>query len=102
MLALIPVGIGTATSPTAGTLWQLLVFFLKAGSLTFGSGFVIVPFLEKGFDRSEWRDALTQARDVHNEAETSYLMGTPLLADYLEVALGVLGYSLEDYQKGRL
>ena len=54
------------------------------------------------FDRSEWRNALTQARDVHNEAETSYLMGTPLLADYLEVALDALGYSLEDYQKGRL
>jgi chromate transporter len=27
---------------------KLLVFFLKAGSLTFGSGLVIVPFLEKG------------------------------------------------------
>src|SRR5262249_24070220 len=27
---------------------QLLAFFLKAGSLTFGSGLVIVPFLEKG------------------------------------------------------
>jgi len=32
----------------AGTLGQLLIFFLKAGSLTFGSGLVIVPFLEKG------------------------------------------------------
>ena len=27
---------------------KLLLFFLKAGSLTFGSGLVIVPFLEKG------------------------------------------------------
>jgi chromate transporter len=48
LLALLPVGVGTATPPAAGTLWQLLVFFLKAGSLTFGSGLVIVPFLEKG------------------------------------------------------
>jgi chromate transporter len=48
LLALLPIGIGTATPPTTGTLWQLLVFFLKAGSLTFGSGLVIVPFLEKG------------------------------------------------------
>jgi chromate transporter len=48
LLALVPVGIGTATAPATGTLWQLLVFFLKAGSLTFGSGLVIVPFLEKG------------------------------------------------------
>jgi Protein of unknown function (DUF3775) len=54
------------------------------------------------FERSEWQDALAQARDVHNSAETGYLIGTPLLADYLEQALDTLGYSLEDYQKGRL
>jgi len=29
-------------------LGKLLLFFLKAGSLTFGSGLVIVPFLEQG------------------------------------------------------
>jgi chromate transporter len=29
-------------------LGKLLLFFLKAGSLTFGSGLVIVPYLEKG------------------------------------------------------
>jgi chromate transporter len=33
---------------TSSTLGKLLLFFLKAGSLTFGSGLVIVPFLEKG------------------------------------------------------
>jgi chromate transporter len=45
-----------ATSASAGIskvaglpiLGKLLIFFLKAGSLTFGSGLVIVPFLEKG------------------------------------------------------
>ena len=34
-----------ATLPMLG---KLFLFFLKAGSLTFGSGLVIVPFLEKG------------------------------------------------------
>jgi len=33
---------------TASTIGKLILFFLKAGSLTFGSGLVIVPFLEKG------------------------------------------------------
>ena len=33
---------------TSSTLGKLLLFFLKAGSLTFGSGLVIVPFLEQG------------------------------------------------------
>jgi len=42
-----PVAIDTK-EPTAGILSSLLAFFLKAGSLTFGSGLVIVPFLEKG------------------------------------------------------
>ena len=47
-LAIAPIAIGTAKTATPSTLGQLLVFFLKAGSLTFGSGLVIVPFLEKG------------------------------------------------------
>ena len=34
--------------PTSAMLGKLFAFFLKAGSLTFGSGLVIVPFLEKG------------------------------------------------------
>ncbi len=38
-------------------LGQLLVFFLKAGALTFGSGLVIVPFLEKGLvQQTGWLD----------------------------------------------
>ncbi|HTD46272.1 MAG TPA: chromate efflux transporter [bacterium] len=40
-----------AGAPGAGILGKLLVFFLKAGSLTFGSGLVIVPFLENGLVR---------------------------------------------------
>jgi chromate transporter len=44
-----PVAIGSAPQlPTLSILGKLLAFFLKAGSLTFGSGLVIVPFLEKG------------------------------------------------------
>jgi chromate transporter len=33
---------------TGSKIAQLTLFFLKAGSLTFGSGLVIVPFLEQG------------------------------------------------------
>jgi chromate transporter len=39
------------------TLGKLFLFFLKAGSLTFGSGLVIVPFLEQGLVREfGWLD----------------------------------------------
>jgi chromate transporter len=37
-----------APAATSSTLGKLLLFFLKAGSLTFGSGLVIVPFLQQG------------------------------------------------------
>jgi chromate transporter len=37
-----------STSISSSILGKLLLFFLKAGSLTFGSGLVIVPFLEQG------------------------------------------------------
>jgi len=48
LMAVVPLGIGTAKAATPDILGRLLAFFLKAGSLTFGSGLVIVPFLEKG------------------------------------------------------
>lgn len=44
-----PAAAGTAPHvATPPLLGKLFLFFLKAGSLTFGSGLVIVPFLEKG------------------------------------------------------
>ena len=44
-------------SPGASVLGKLLFFFLKAGSLTFGSGLVIVPFLEAGIvHQYHWLD----------------------------------------------
>src|SRR5205807_836036 len=46
LMAVVPPAV--AGAPGVGILGKLLVFFLKAGSLTFGSGLVIVPFLEKG------------------------------------------------------
>jgi chromate transporter len=46
-----------APAASASTLGKLLFFFLKAGSLTFGSGLVIVPFLEQGLVREYgWLD----------------------------------------------
>src|SRR5205823_7264336 len=47
---LVPVASGS-------TLGKLLLFFLKAGSLTFGSGLVIVLFLEQGLvQHYNWLD----------------------------------------------
>jgi len=48
VIAAISAGAGISKVAGLPILGKLLVFFLKAGSLTFGSGLVIVPFLEKG------------------------------------------------------
>jgi chromate transporter len=57
LLAAVPLGAGAASSVSGSILSKLLVFFLKAGSLTFGSGLVIVPFLEKGLvQQTGWLD----------------------------------------------
>jgi len=42
---------------SGSTVGKLLLFFLKAGSLTFGSGLVIVPFLQQGLVQEHgWLD----------------------------------------------
>ena len=47
-IATLPVLAQLAPAASGSILGKLLLFFLKAGSLTFGSGLVIVPFLEQG------------------------------------------------------
>lgn len=57
VMALAPLGFGASKAATPALLGKLLAFFLKAGALTFGSGLVIVPFLEKGLvQQTGWLD----------------------------------------------
>lgn len=57
LLAAMPAAVGMPTAAPGSILGKLLLFFLKAGSLTFGSGLVIVPFLEKGLvQQTGWLD----------------------------------------------
>ena len=55
-IAAVPLLVAPAAATNA-TLGKLLLFFLKAGSLTFGSGLVIVPFLQQGLvEQYGWLD----------------------------------------------
>jgi len=57
LLAAVPLVAGAPQGGLGSVLGKLLTFFLKAGSLTFGSGLVIVPFLEKGLvQQTGWLD----------------------------------------------
>jgi hypothetical protein len=54
------------------------------------------------FDKEEWTEALTQAHSELDRPAAEYLMGEPLLGDFLEEAISDLGYSLEEYKEGHV
>ncbi len=47
---------------------------------------------------SDWESAVKEAGDNWNSKTADYLIGTPLLSDYLEEGLNQLGYVGEDYE----
>ncbi|MCW2286098.1 hypothetical protein M2323_003935 [Rhodoblastus acidophilus] len=49
------------------------------------------------FEREEWANALAQARARRESPTASYLLGEPLLPEYLEEALEAFGYSHSDF-----
>jgi Protein of unknown function (DUF3775) len=50
-------------------------------------------------DLDNWRDLRSEAGRAHNNRTASYLIGTPMLADYLEEALSQFGMSFEDFEE---
>ena len=52
------------------------------------------------YEAKNWSEALQQARQTQTSSEAVYLLGTPLLAGYLEEGVSALGLSLEDFQQG--
>lgn len=64
---------------------------------------VALMWLGRGdFDKEGWTDALQTARDERNERTAEYLLGTPLLADYLEEGLAAFGRSCLDIERQHL
>ncbi len=43
------------------------------------------------YDAAEWADAVAEARQRGNKRTSSYLLGLPMLADYLEEGLEAIG-----------
>ncbi|MCE2509367.1 MAG: DUF3775 domain-containing protein [Alphaproteobacteria bacterium] len=54
------------------------------------------------YTAEDWPEVLEEAGDAHDDKLVAYLIGTPLLGDYLEEGLSQLGYSCEDYEIDRL
>lgn len=54
------------------------------------------------FTRDDWEDGLDTARDRHNERTADYLMGIPLLPDYLAEGLAAFELSCDEFDEGRM
>lgn len=50
----------------------------------------------------DWPSVREDAAAAHNERTAQYLLGMPLVSDYLEEGLSMLGYSCEDFEMGHL
>ncbi|MES2292389.1 MAG: DUF3775 domain-containing protein [Pseudomonadota bacterium] len=58
---------------------------------------VALAWLGRGtYDLSEWRTALDTARSEHRKRTAEYLLGLPLLGDYLEDGLAMFGEGIVD------
>ena len=54
------------------------------------------------YSASDWSEVREEAARAHNARTASYLLGTPLVGDFLEEGLSMLGYSCEEFEIGRL
>jgi hypothetical protein len=50
----------------------------------------------------DWESVRGEAAAAHNQATANYLLGMPLLGDFLEEGLSLLGRSCEEFEMGRL
>lgn len=58
---------------------------------------VALAWLGRGtYDLDEWADAVATARSEHKKRAAEYLLGLPLLGDYLEDGLAMFGESISD------
>ena len=67
------------------------------------SDLVAMTWIGRGdFTRDDWEDAKEQARERGTKGTAEYLLGTPLLGDFLENGFNELGYSCEDVEAEHL
>jgi hypothetical protein len=82
---------------------QELVAFIEAMSEDEQVDLVTLTWLGRGDGTLEdWAELRAEAARVHNRRTASYLLGEPLLPDYLEEALAEFGRSCEEFEKDHL
>jgi len=54
------------------------------------------------YSASDWPTVREEAARAHNERTAGYLLGMPLLGDFLQEGLSMLGYSCQEFEIERL
>ena len=54
------------------------------------------------YSLDDWDEILGEVRDVRERHTVDYLLGTPLLPDYLEGGLAEFGLSCEEFELGHM
>jgi hypothetical protein len=64
---------------------------------------VALTWLGRGdYDAEDWETARSDAAGAHNDKTANYLLGIPLLGDFLEEGLSMSGRSCEEFELNRL
>lgn len=87
--------------PTADELHEALAG-LHEGQL---HELVALTWLGRGtYEKADWKEAYDEARRVDPDGSRTptYLMGEPLLSDYLEEGLNQMGVSLSEFEREHL
>ena len=80
-------------------VYRELAGFISAMSEDAQIDLVALAWLGRGDGGlDDWNDLRAQAASEHNRRTAQYLLGLPLLADYLEEGLAAFGRSCESYE----
>ena len=76
---------------------QELLSFINGLNVDEQIELVALAWLGRGtYDLSEWNEAIDTARTEHNKRTAQYLLGLPMLGDYLEEGLAAFGETISD------
>jgi hypothetical protein len=82
---------------------QEIIAFINAMSVDEQIDLVALAWLgREDYSAADWASVREEAARAHNKRTATYLLGMPQLGDFLEEGLSVLGYSLEEFETGRL
>jgi hypothetical protein len=82
---------------------QEIIGFIRAMSVDEQVDLVALAWLGRDdYTAADWASVREEAAAAHNKRTATYLLGMPQLGDFLEEGLALLGYSIEEFEEGRL